>query len=101
MTGDGHLSAEFATSWPAYDLDPKTRALLAYATKLTQTPSTIGDADYEELHAAGWGQAAIDHATAMIAYFNMSGRLEAASGLSPDVFSSETTYPESNPNGAP
>jgi hypothetical protein len=29
LTKDEHLSAEFATTWPQYDLDGKTHALLA------------------------------------------------------------------------
>lgn len=101
LTGDEHLSAAFATTWPDYDLDPKTRALLAYATKLTQTPSAITDADFDALREAGWDQPAIDHATAMIAYFNLSGRMEAASGLPADSFPPEVIYPEANPEVAP
>jgi hypothetical protein len=30
LTGLEHLDHEFATTWPIYDLDPKTRALLGY-----------------------------------------------------------------------
>jgi hypothetical protein len=33
LTEDEHLSAEFATTRPEYDLDAKTRTLLAYAKK--------------------------------------------------------------------
>lgn len=101
LTGDEHLSAAFATTWPSYDLDRKTRALLAYATTLTQEPNAVGDIDFDALRAAGWEQAAIDHATAMIAYFNLSGRMEAASGLPPDSFPPEVSYPEANREVAP
>jgi uncharacterized protein YciW len=44
LTGNEHLTSEFATEWPAYDLDERTRALLSYATKLTEAPSQIEDA---------------------------------------------------------
>jgi len=47
LTKDEHLSHEFATTWPQYDLDPKTHALLAYAKKLTQEPSMMEDSDVE------------------------------------------------------
>jgi len=78
------LTLEFATLWPTYDLDAKTRALLAYAQKLTETPSLLEDRDFEALRTVGWNEQAIYEATALIALFNMSGRLEAASGLPPD-----------------
>jgi alkylhydroperoxidase family enzyme len=81
LTGDEHLSAEFATTWPSYALDPKTRALLAYAAKLTDQPAMVEDADFAALRAAGWDEAGIYDATALVGFFNFTGRLEAASGL--------------------
>lgn len=84
LTGDEHLSPEFATTWRTYDLDDKTRALLEYAEKLTKSPAMIDDADIESLRSSGWSEEGIYEATALIAYFNLSGRLEAASGLPPD-----------------
>ena len=75
------MTPEFATLWPTYDLDAKTRAVLAYAQKLTETPSLLEDRDFEALRTVGWNEQAIFEATALIALFNMSGRLEAASGL--------------------
>ncbi len=84
LTEDEHLSAEFATTWPQYDLDEKTRALLSYTKKLTQEPSMIEDSDIEELRTAGWDEQGIYEATALISFFNCSGRMEAASGLPMD-----------------
>ena len=84
LTNDEHLSAEFATTWPQYDLDPKTHALLAYAKKLTQEPSMVEDSDVEELRSAGWEEHGIYEATALISFFNYTGRIEAASGLPMD-----------------
>lgn len=84
LTGDEHLDVEFATTWSQYDLDTPTRALLTYAAKLTETPGMIEPADTEELRAAGWSERAIWEITALVSFFNFSGRLEAASGLPPD-----------------
>jgi alkylhydroperoxidase family enzyme len=78
------LTPEFATLWPTYDLEPKTRALLAYAQKLTETPSQLSESDVEALRAFGWNEQAIYEATAPFALVNLSGRLEATSGLSLD-----------------
>ncbi|HEX9364801.1 MAG TPA: hypothetical protein VGA47_13580 [Candidatus Dormibacteraeota bacterium] len=84
LTGMEHLDHEFATTWPLFDLDSKTRALLSYAKKLTESPGAVDDADFEELRVAGWDEDGIYQATALISFFNFSGRLEAASGLPMD-----------------
>ena len=67
-----------------FDLDSKTRALLTYANKLTEQPSAVDDADVDALRNAGWDENGIWEATALISFFNFSGRMEAASGLGED-----------------
>jgi uncharacterized peroxidase-related enzyme len=84
LTGDEHLNHEFATTWPTYELDPATRALLGFASKLTETPNLVGEEDTARLANAGWTEAAIWEITALVSFFNFSGRLEAASGLPQD-----------------
>jgi uncharacterized protein YciW len=71
LTKDEHLGPEFATTWPTYDLDPKTRALLSYAKKLTEEPSMVEDADVEALRAAGWDEQGIYEATALISLLQL------------------------------
>ncbi len=97
LTKDEHLTAEFATTWPQYALDPKTRTLLAYAKKLTQEPSMVEDSDIDDLRAAGWDERGIYEATALISFFNMTGRLEAASGLPMDRIPEKAKFPEATP----
>jgi alkylhydroperoxidase family enzyme len=97
LTKDEHLSAEFATTWPTYDLDRKTHALLAYAKKLTQEPSMVEDSDVEDLRAAGWDEQGIYETTALISFFNFSGRMEAASGLPMDRIPEGAQFPEATP----
>ena len=97
LTKDEHLSAEFATTWPQYDLDEKTRALLTYARKLTQEPSMVEDSEIEELRAAGWDEQGIYEVTALISFFNYSGRMEAASGLPMDQIPEKAKFPEATP----
>jgi alkylhydroperoxidase family enzyme len=94
LTGDEHLSVEFATTWRTYDLDEGTRTLLDYAEKLTKAPATIDDADIDALRRAGWDEDAIYEATALASFFNFSGRLEAASGLPPDEVPGGARPPE-------
>ena len=97
LTKDEHLSHEFATTWPQYDLDQKTHALLAYAKKLTQEPSMVEDSDIEGLRTAGWDEQAIYEATALISMFNFSGRMEAASGLPMDEMPGEAPFAQATP----
>ena len=94
LTGDEHLSSEFATTWRTYQLDEPTRRMLEYAEKLTKTPGQVEDADVEALRGAGWDEDAIYEATALISFFNFSGRMEAASGLPPDEVPAGATPPE-------
>jgi uncharacterized peroxidase-related enzyme len=99
LTGDEHLSAEFATAWPEYDLDDRTRALLGYAKKLTEAPGAVDDADIQDLKNSGWDEDGIYEATTLISFFNFSGRMEAASGLPRDTVPAEARPPETVPDG--
>ncbi len=94
LTGDEHLTPEFATTWRTYDLDEPSRALLGYAEKLTKAPGELEDADFDTLHESGWDEDAVYEATALISFFNFSGRMEAASGLPPDEVPAGATPPE-------
>jgi len=58
--------------------------MLGYASKLTESPSFVGEEDIEKLRTAGWSDEAIWQITALASFFNFSGRMEAASGLPPD-----------------
>lgn len=98
LSGDEHLSSEFASTWPEYDLDPKTRALLGYAVKLTEAPMMLDDSDYDTLRDAGWDDDGIYQATALISMFNMTGRMEAASGLPPDEVPDDAVFAEARPD---
>jgi alkylhydroperoxidase family enzyme len=44
----------------------------------------VGDSDIESLKQAGWDDRGVYEATALISFFNMTGRMEAVSGLPPD-----------------
>jgi hypothetical protein len=95
LTGDEDLTSEFATTWRTYELDAKTRSLLEYAEKLTKTPGMIDDGDIDALRAVGWSEDAIYEASALISFFNFSGRMEAASGLPADEVPASARNPRS------
>ena len=75
-------------------MDDKTRALLRYASKLTETPSFVTEEDVEALQKSGWDERAIWQITALASFFNFSGRLEAASGLPPDQIPEAAKFAE-------
>jgi alkylhydroperoxidase family enzyme len=58
--------------------------LLAYASKLTDSPGLVNEKDTMQLAEAGWSEQAIWEITTLVAFFNFSGRLEASSGLPQD-----------------
>jgi alkylhydroperoxidase family enzyme len=79
-------------------LDAKTRALLRYAGKLTETPSLVNEEDVGLLANVGWNPQAIWQLTALVSFFNFTGRLEAASGLPPDQIPERATLAEARDN---
>ena len=71
--------------------------MLSYASKLTETPSLVDTDDVERLREAGWTEEAIWHITALVSFFNFSGRMEAASGLPPDEIPEHARFAEARP----
>lgn len=63
------------------DLDPATRALLDFATKLTRTPQQMTKLDVEALRSAGFSDEDILDAAQLIGYFNYSNRVMDSLGI--------------------
>jgi hypothetical protein len=78
-----HLDHKFATTWPLFDLDSMKRVLLSYTKNLTETLGAVEDADFEAQRAGKWDKDGIYQTPALISIFNVSGGLEAESGLMP------------------
>ena len=91
------MTRERFTAIDMNDLDAKTHVLLAYARKLTQEPSMVEDSDIEDMRSAGWDERGIYEATALISFFNFTGRMEAASGLPMDRIPQGARFPEATP----
>jgi alkylhydroperoxidase family enzyme len=54
----------------------------------------IGDGDIEQMRNAGWDERGIYEASMLISFFNMTGRIEAISGLPPDDVPEESKMAE-------
>jgi alkylhydroperoxidase family enzyme len=89
------VSPEFAITWRQYDLDEATKSLLSYAEKLTKTPNLVEDQDIQELKNVDFDDDAIYEVTALISFYNFSGRMEAASGLPFDQIPENAQFAES------
>jgi alkylhydroperoxidase family enzyme len=62
--------------------------------KLTENPAFVDTDDTKKLASAGWSEEAIWQMTALISFFNFSGRMEAASGLPQDRIPEEARFAE-------
>lgn len=72
--------------------------MLRYASKLTDTPGLVTRDDIGLLKSVGWDEPAIWEMTALISFFNFSGRMEAASGLPPDEIPEGARFAEARPS---
>lgn len=89
LTEDPALVDRLATGYKYAELEPKERAMLDYAVKLTEESHRCAEADVEALRAAGWSDEDILDIAQVAAMFNFTNRL--ASGLgwvpNPEYFS--------------
>ena len=60
---------------------PRFRAMLRFATKLTETPERVEKADVDDLLKAGWPEQAVEDAINVIALFAYVNRLVDALGI--------------------
>lgn len=69
-------------------VDPKMRPLLAYAKKLTVTPTRMTQADADAVFAAGWSERALHDAVLTVCLFNFMNRLLEGHGCkgAPEIY---------------
>jgi uncharacterized peroxidase-related enzyme len=81
---DPALGETIAQNWRAADLDARRKAMLAFATKLTEAPDKIEEADRAALRRAGFSDRDIWDIAAVASFFNMSNRMAAATDMRPN-----------------
>ncbi len=84
LSGDPELGEMLVMNYRVAKLDPRQRAMLDFAWKLTKTPFDVGDADREALRAAGLAESEIFDLADVIGFFNMSNRFAIASDMMPN-----------------
>lgn len=78
---DQHAIAALDGDANTASVDDTLRPILRFATKLTNTPAAIGQADIDALTGAGWSEQAVEDAINVISLFNYVNRLVDALGI--------------------
>jgi uncharacterized peroxidase-related enzyme len=81
---DEALVAAVAENYRTAALDEPTKALLAYAEKLTRSPAQATQADVNKLRQQGWTDRAILDAVQVTGYFNYINRIAQGLGIAPE-----------------
>ncbi len=85
LSGDPKLGELMVMNYRVAEIDPKQRAMLDFAAKLTETPAKVVEADRQALRDAGWTDADIWDIAATASFFNMSNRMAAAIDMMPNT----------------
>lgn len=72
------------TNYRLAELEPRDRAMLDFAVKLTQAPETCGEEAVGALRQVGYNDEDILHIVELTAIFNYNVRLASATGLIPN-----------------
>lgn len=84
MSGDPELGEMLVMNYRVAPLEPRTRAMLDFAWKLTVAPQEIVDEDREELRSYGYAERDIWDIAAVASFFNMSNRMAIAVDMMPN-----------------
>jgi uncharacterized peroxidase-related enzyme len=84
LTKDPQLAEQLATNYRYAELEPKERAMLDFAVKLTEASHRCGPEDVEALRAAGWADEDIFDIAEVAAMFNFTNRLASGLGWVPN-----------------
>ena len=84
LSGDPVLAEMLVQNYRAAELAPRHRAMLDFAVKLTDAPSTVEEPDRARLRSAGFSDRDIWDVAAVASFFNMSNRMASAVDMRPN-----------------
>ena len=84
LSGDAELGEMMVMNYRVAKLDPRQRAMLDFAWKLTTTPNDIGEPDREVLRRVGFSVDDIFDLAETVGFFNMSNRMAYAVDMMPN-----------------
>jgi len=85
LSGDPHLGEMLVMNYRVAQLEPRQRAMLDFAYKLTTSPWEVDEPDRQALRDAGLSQAEVFDLADVIGFFNMSNRFAIASDMMPNA----------------
>jgi uncharacterized peroxidase-related enzyme len=84
LTKDTVLVDRLVTGWKYADLEPRERAMLEFAVKLTEASDRVTDEDVQALRDEGWTEEDIFDIAEVAAMFNFTNRLASGFGWVPN-----------------
>jgi len=84
LTENPELADQVAADYTAAGLEPRERAMLDFAVKLTRESAECSDADVDALRDAGWTDEDIFDIAQVAAMFNFTNRLASGLGWEPN-----------------
>jgi len=84
LSGDPELGDMMALNYRVAELDPRQRAMLDYAWKMTTTPWLIDDADRAALKQVSLSPSDMFDLNETIAFFNLSNRMASGTDMMPN-----------------
>ncbi len=84
LSNDPQLGEMLVMNYRVAPLDPRQRAMLDFAWKLTSTPHLIEAADRAALEAAGLSSADVFDLGETVGFYNMSNRVAIATDMMPN-----------------
>ena len=84
LSGDPVLAEMLVQNYRAAELDPRHRAMLDFAVKLTDAPWRVEEPDRARLREAGFSDRDIWDVAAVASFFSMSNRMASAVDMRPN-----------------
>ncbi|NMN58429.1 putative peroxidase-related enzyme [Xanthobacter sp. SG618] len=84
LSGDPILGEQMVMNYRAARLDPRRRAMLDFAAKLTERPHEVEEDDRAALRKVGFSERDIWDIGAVVGFFNMSNRIASATDMRPN-----------------
>lgn len=85
LSDDPQLGEMIAFNYRVAELEPRQRAMLDYAWKLTLTPHDIGESDRQRLRDVGFSDQDIFDITDVAAFFNYTNRMAHGLDMMPNA----------------
>ena len=81
---DPALGEALVMNYKSVDLTPRHKAMLDFASKLTEDPSNVVEEDRQKLRDAGFDEKSIWDIASVASFYNMTNRMAAALDMQPN-----------------